>query len=60
MVLSSDDPARYAEALAALLLEEGSAREARRQRGIAHARRHTWDATAQKIRAVYGELGVEI
>ncbi|OGU00494.1 MAG: hypothetical protein A2085_05280 [Gemmatimonadetes bacterium GWC2_71_10] len=60
VVLSSDDPARYAEALAALLLEEGSAREARRQRGIAHARRHTWDATAQKIRAVYGELGVEI
>jgi glycosyltransferase involved in cell wall biosynthesis len=60
VVVPSDDPARYAEALAAVLLEQGSARESRRERGIAHARRHTWDATAQKVRAVYADLGVEI
>lgn len=60
VVVESDDPARYAEALAALLLEDGTARAARRERGIAHARRHSWDATAQAIRAVYAELGIEI
>jgi glycosyltransferase involved in cell wall biosynthesis len=60
VVVGAPDPTRYAEALAALLLEDGTAREARRQRGIAHARRHSWDVTAQKVRAVYAELGVEI
>lgn len=60
VIVRSEDPGRWAEALAALLLEEGGAREARRQRGIEHARRHSWDQTAQLIRAIYGELGVEI
>lgn len=60
VTVASGEPSRFAEALAALWQEGGAAREARRERGIAHARRHSWEVTAQAIRAVYAKLGVEI
>lgn len=60
VIAGGDEPARYAEAVAKLWREDGSARETRRARGIAHARDHSWDVTAQLVRGVYAELGVEI
>lgn len=57
-VVEAEEPARYADAIGAA--SEDPNRGDRRERGIAHATALSWDATAEKVRAVYRELGVEI
>jgi len=60
VVVAGEGGAPYADAVAELVEETGAAREARRARGLAHARAHSWDITAQRVREVYAGLGVEI
>ncbi len=59
LIVQGDDPDGYAEAVLAAW-RPGHDRETLKARGIAHARAHSWDATAERIRAVYGELGVTV
>jgi glycosyltransferase involved in cell wall biosynthesis len=60
VVVEDDSPEGYAAATANVLREDSARRAWRRTQGLEHARMHSWDHAAQKVRAVYAELGVEI